>query len=226
MLAFPDHDCGGLSIGSGEMAVDYSRTRLDYLVEPLRRMRLSAAGIKTLLGDSRDPDSIRALVRQWWDTELGDGEIRTVLALETDGLDLDYALSETFCRNHTAVGWTTHGHTGDDVPLWAFGPSAPGGTLDNTDLARVAAGALGLDLEAATAELFVDVGPEFGSFLVDTNDPYNPVLVVGQALLPLGTDLIVVGADTSAFPGTSLWYRETRRAWIPRAAVRAVRGLK
>lgn len=224
VLAFPDHDCGGLSIGSDEMAGDYRETALADLLEPLRRMRLSADGITALLGDCRAPDSIRALVRDWWGAEPADAEIEEMVEKEAGGLDFDYALSEVFCRNHTTIGWTTHGHTGDDVPLWAWGPSAPAGLLDNTELARVAAGALGLDLRAASAELFVDVEAELGTFSVDSSERYSPVLVIKGARLPVGTDLLVVGADTSELPGVSLWYRETGRAWVPRAAVELLRA--
>ena len=37
-----------------------------------------------------------------------------------------HAIGEVLCPTHTYVGWTTHGHTGGDVPLHAFGPGKPG----------------------------------------------------------------------------------------------------
>jgi len=225
VLAFPDHDCGGFSIGHERAAVGYKQTSLDFLLDPLRKMKLTADGIVRLLGEERSPDSVRALVEREWSVTLTDAEIEEILKLEQSGYDFDYALSEVFCRERTAFGWTTHGHTGDEVPLWAYGPHAPSGFLDNTDIARVCAEALDLDLAGAGQELFVDVETEFGpgSFSIDSTEKYCHVLEIGNARLVLDTDLLITGADTSAMPGISLWIRESGRAWVPRAAVPEIR---
>ena len=49
------------------------------------------------------------------------------------------------------VRWSTGGHTGNPVPLLAFGPGAErlGGVRDNTEVPRILAGILGLSLEGA-----------------------------------------------------------------------------
>jgi len=52
-------------------------------------------------------------------------------------LDIDNAIENIFNkRSHT--GWTTGGHTGEDVPVYAFGPSSEkfAGSNDNTDIAK------------------------------------------------------------------------------------------
>jgi len=53
------------------------------------------------------------------------------------------------------VGWTSRGPTAADVGLYAWGPGAERlrGTHPNTDVARVVAALLGLDLEGLTAKL-------------------------------------------------------------------------
>lgn len=33
-----------------------------------------------------------------------------------------YQISEHICKTCKVLGWTTHGHTGEDIPLWAYGP--------------------------------------------------------------------------------------------------------
>jgi alkaline phosphatase len=48
------------------------------------------------------------------------------------------------CREHTYLGWTTHEHTAEDVPLFAHGPGAPRGHLHLADLAPAMMTALGL----------------------------------------------------------------------------------
>ncbi|NEJ11232.1 alkaline phosphatase, partial [Rhizobium leguminosarum] len=52
-------------------------------------------------------------------------------------LDIDNAIENIFNkRSHT--GWTTGGHTGEDVPVYAYGPSSEtfAGQIDNTEIAK------------------------------------------------------------------------------------------
>ena len=64
------------------------------------------------------------------------------------------ALSEIESRR-VRVGWSTSGHTAVDVGLYAFGPGSERfcGLHENTDVARLIAELLGLDLDAETARL-------------------------------------------------------------------------
>jgi alkaline phosphatase len=69
------------------------------------------------------------------------------------------ALSEIESRR-VRVGWSTGGHTGVDVGLYAFGPGSGRfrGLHENTDVAHLIAELLGLDLDAETARLRGTVG--------------------------------------------------------------------
>ena len=64
------------------------------------------------------------------------------------------ALSDIESRR-ARVGWSTGGHTGVDVGLYAWGPGSERfhGLHENTDVARLVADLLDLDLEAETARL-------------------------------------------------------------------------
>jgi len=55
----------------------------------------------------------------------------------------------------TILGWTTQGHTGEDLFLYAYGPGKPTGLIENTQIATACAQAMGVDLKKATDELFV-----------------------------------------------------------------------
>ena len=52
--------------------------------------------------------------------------------------DIDNAI-ETIFNKRSHTGWTTGGHTGEDVPVYAFGPSKErfAGQVDNTDQAKI-----------------------------------------------------------------------------------------
>ncbi|MBB3112424.1 alkaline phosphatase [Paenibacillus phyllosphaerae] len=58
------------------------------------------------------------------------------------------------------IGYSTGGHSGEDVPLYVYAPagvSVPEGMIDNTDVAKYAATSMGLSLDDASSKLFVDV---------------------------------------------------------------------
>jgi len=83
-------------------------------------------------------------------------------------------------NNPYGISWTTTGHTNRRCGVWMYAPpgvkppkglsDTPGDTpenrklvIDNTEIAPYLAGLMGLDLEAATEELFVDV-TDLGTF--------------------------------------------------------------
>ncbi len=100
------------------------------------------------------------------------------------------------------IGWTTGGHTGGDVPLWAYGPDKPTGLLENTELATCVADAFGFDLEDVNEELFVEIRDAFDEeeWSLDATDPANPVIVIDNgeviAELPVSKDILMIdGAE-------------------------------
>jgi alkaline phosphatase len=63
---------------------------------------------------------------------------------ETGGLTL---VKDNSSKNRIGVRWSTDGHTGQPVPLFAFGPHASAftGVLDNTDVPKIIAELFGID---------------------------------------------------------------------------------
>jgi alkaline phosphatase len=224
LIACPDHNCGGMTIGSETSPVAYDETQLDDLLGPLRRMKLTSTGIMRELGADSSPANIRRQVKQWWGVAMADSELVRVQELSSGGMDLNYALSEVFSRFHTSLGWTSHGHTGEDVPLWAFGPGRPFGLLDNTEVARAVADAAGLELDAASQRLFADLGRPGGAgpLGIDSAGAGSPVLTYGALRLPLGTDLLITATDTTELNGITI--RTTDGSiYGPAAALKAMR---
>jgi hypothetical protein len=68
------------------------------------------------------------------------------------------------------IGWTTTGHTGEDVSLYAYHPSGyvPKGVIQNTDVAKYSAEVLGVSLPKTTEELFVNI-------IAESQKPENKV---------------------------------------------------
>lgn len=56
----------------------------------------------------------------------------------------------TLLANRANIGFTTGGHTGEDVFLHSYGPQKPEGLIQNTDIAKTMAKAMGFNLEEVT----------------------------------------------------------------------------
>ncbi|NVK54054.1 MAG: alkaline phosphatase [Alteromonadaceae bacterium] len=123
-----DHSTGGLTIGANG----------DYRWDPkwLQNLQKSPAAIAEALSDSADPVS---MVNAAFGFELTDEEASQVVALaqlaslkdKTEGI-------QTLLDVRTNTGWTTSGHTGVDVEVFAFGAASDlfHGQYDNTDIAK------------------------------------------------------------------------------------------
>ena len=228
VLAFPDHNTGGLSIGHGSTAVSSSQTKVEHVIEPLIGMRITANGLSNRIGGDLAPENIREKIHDWWGIDATEEDVEQILYLhKKKGLSLKYALGEIISRNHTVLGWTTHSHTGEDVPLWAFGPSRPVGLVDNTELATIVAAALGFDLANTTARLFVDADDAYaGRYVLDKTDTENPVVLIqGKARLPVGKDILVLNGVRYNLEGIVVQSPMTGKVYLPREAVKLINSL-
>lgn len=88
----------------------------------------------------------------------------------------------TLLANRANIGFTTGGHTGEDVFLYSYGPQKPYGLIQNTDIAKTMAKAMGFNLEEVTNNLFVESESAFkqngATVTIDNTDTANPVLIV------------------------------------------------
>jgi alkaline phosphatase len=209
VMAFPDHNCGGLSIGSyyqdkNAVGHAYTATTIEDVVNPLKGMQISSTGLAKLVAGKTD-EQTRDIINQYWSLNLTLTDIQAIKALTAasstrTAVSMDYAISEYVCQKFTVFGWTTHGHTGDDVPLWAWGPndSTPSGHYDNTDLAKIVAETLGFSLNQAQTQLYVDVTSAFknSQLTLNTTDTTNPVLQISMngktAYLPISKDVMTI----------------------------------
>ncbi|MFJ7308761.1 alkaline phosphatase [Peribacillus frigoritolerans] len=132
VVATADHSTGGFSIGAKGIYNWYG--------EPIKAAK-------------RTPDFMAAAIVKGADVEktlkqyinqnvvkLTDGEIKTVTeaAKSKNVTKVDNAIEAIF-DNRTNTAWTTGGHTGEDVPVYAYGPYKErfAGQVDNTDQAKI-----------------------------------------------------------------------------------------
>jgi alkaline phosphatase len=233
VLAVSDHNTGGFSIGNHNSNKMYSQMKVEDLLEPFRRMKVSGYHLWRALPE-KSSGALRAALREGWGMDITDAEARRIVALAPSyGENAYNALGEVLCPIYTHVGWTTHGHCGGDVPLHAFGPGRPsGGVIDAPEIARICASAMGLDLEKLNRRLFVDAAQAFpGRVAVDLGQPANPVVKIATtagltAELPVNKNFLRLGEKVYPLEGVVVYAKETGRAYIPQQAVGLIQGTR
>lgn len=228
VIGFPDHNTGGLALGNGRTSSNYDSMTVEALVGPLAGMKITSTGLAREIGSDTSAANIKANLQQWWGIEATDTEVDEILALKAAGMSLNDAIPDVINRAHTVLGWTTHGHTGEDVPLWAYGPDKPAGLIDNTEIAHATAGALGFDLAKLDAYLFVEARKTFPGARLDLADPANPVLRIGPCSLPVNKNLLIYEPLDLEIPleGLTVYAEKTNKVYISGLAVALVQALQ
>jgi alkaline phosphatase len=234
VMAYPDHNTGGMKIGHYYTAMGYTETTIEDLVAPLEGMTMTANGVVAKMTDSTDA-ALKTSVKENWGIELSAEDVADIRELESQ-VGLSYALARVVSAYHTVIGWTTHGHTGETVPFWAttnFG--APANVIDNTDLAKIAAEAINVDLKKTTNKLYVDLDETGVDYSVDTSDQENPIVKIGEWELPVNKDYMVktleidknrktvVKTVTVQLPGLTVYAPETNKVYLSKMALRKIK---
>jgi alkaline phosphatase len=187
----PDHSTGGMSIGNPDVG-DLPMDRFDASVRAAKATATKTSR-EILEGSAPTPERGIDLVKN----DLGIADLKKDELAKFEELikGRDQKKLELFLARAVSarmgIGWVYTGHSGEDVPLWAWHPRKirPEGVIQNTDIARYIAAALDLKLAAATRELYAPAGAAFaavgGELVVDASDLQNPVLVAKKGLKTL-----------------------------------------
>ncbi len=242
VLAFPDHDNGGMSLYAddrfGDSPSGYTDVQIGKVIDPLKAAKMTADGLSRLLTDDsqgaaliENADSIAYYVDSLFGIELTADEIADIMA----GGDLEEQLGDAISLRAYS-GWTTDGHTGNDVPVWSHGLDFPLGTIDNTDLATIMFDAFGIDMDSLNARLFVEATEGFSDadeVTIDTSE--HAWVEKGMPTIDGGTLTVVKGSDEAVFElnkstmvmngeeyqleGLVVYEIETHRVFVPQQAI-------
>ncbi|NWF53350.1 MAG: alkaline phosphatase [Syntrophaceae bacterium] len=201
VLAYSDHGNGGMSLGSKKTDNTYSKLGVGPLVDPLKKAKLTGEGVEAMLNSEfSNEDAIRRAMEQFYGiSDLTSEEVAAIMGAKKGSLN--YIIGPMI-SSRSVIGWTTNGHTGEDLFFYYYGYPKPMRIMENTDIAHLCAEFLGFDLNWMNKRLFVKAEEAFeplgATVKIDkTTDPANPALLVenakGQARLPLGTDLFICG---------------------------------
>lgn len=129
VVATADHSTGGLTLGKdGEY---------NFFVDPIKAAKRTPDFMAAQIAKGA---SVEETLKKHLKLELTTEEIQSVkdAAQSKDVTEIDNAI-EAIINNRSFTGWTTGGHTGEDVPVYAYGPGSDrfSGLIDNTDNAKV-----------------------------------------------------------------------------------------
>ena len=220
VLAYPDHNTGGMKIGHYFTSMGYTETTIEDLVDPLLGMKMSANGVVAMMGDDSDQALIGS-VSENWGLAITQEDVDEIRAYQENmGQSLSYSMAAVLSKNYTAIGWTTHGHNGETVPVWVHGGDAPVGTIDNTDLAKIAADAMKTDLDRVSAKLYVDLSEVTSDYEIVDDGLGNLTLKVSGAELPISKDYMTYNGKTIQLPGLTVYAPATDKVYVSKKALR------
>ncbi|WP_448383346.1 alkaline phosphatase [Desulfosoma sp.] len=219
VLVFSDHGNGGMSIGNTQTDATYSKMSYDSVVKAIKGATLTAEGVAMKIGDNRSEAHIRNVLKQYWGIDnLTAEEVSAIQKYEGSYLSNVIAPIMSVRSN---IGWTTGGHTGEDLFFYHYGVNIPTGTLENTDLAHGSAALLGFklaDVDARLYRLADDVAAQYGATVsIDKSDPENPVLVIKKgwtARFPFSKDLLILDGDVFRLKAPTVFAPNTGKVYI------------
>ncbi|WP_088008341.1 alkaline phosphatase [Indiicoccus explosivorum] len=177
VIVVSDHGNSGITMGNSNTSGTYSSIPVSAYIDPLKKAEMTVEGaLSKLKADRSNLVEVAAL----YGLDDLTAEELALLKEQKDTRKLSDAMTDMLAERAN-LGFTTGGHTGEDVFLYAYGPSKPTGLVDNTALASAMAGHLGVNLADVTDELFVEATEAFEqkgfAVRIDRTDAENVVFI-------------------------------------------------
>lgn len=233
VISVTDHGNSGISIGSYDLT-GYDSAPFSIL-RPLRGAKKTVEGAMTFLkSDKSNIDEVLSLYGinpqgyQPADASSSDMYIKNNAKVNQliDAFKQNPISSNLVkIMNQLAfIGYTTGGHTGEDVPLYVYIPegiTAPHGLIENTSVAKFIADIMGLNLDESTNKLFVDVTNREGAKIENntlTLKQNGKILIMkaNQSTCELNGDEISLNGEIAVFING--------RFYIPQSALNLLVG--
>ncbi|WKA58357.1 alkaline phosphatase [Planococcus shenhongbingii] len=203
VIAVSDHGNSGITIGNMNTNSNYPEIPVSTYINPLKKASMTVEGaLKTL---KPDRSNMKEAAELYGLDNLTEEELRALKQSKKLQADMTKMLAE-----RANIGFTTGGHTGEDVFLYAYGPSKPFGLLDNTDIAKTMAEYMEFDLGKTTDKLFVNAKESFENkgytTRIDVTDANNPVFIAEKnkitIKLPINKNIAHVTQNKKAYTKT------------------------
>lgn len=219
LIAFPDHNTGGLVLGNNNKKYNSYTITAEDIAGILKKANVNFYKLIELLNKEKDitEKDIIQIFADRLGLSIDDSQAKEILAMRKDF----YGIVDYINNNIYAIGWTTNMHAADDVPLWAYSKDCectPRGNMENTEIAMIISRTLGFDLKNLTEDLYVEAGSVFKDYEFIDN-PGEPTLKIGDALLHAGKDILTRGDKSYRMNGVVIYAPEINKFFISREAI-------
>ncbi|AGX06947.1 MULTISPECIES: alkaline phosphatase [Bacillaceae] len=178
VIAVSDHGNSGITMGNVNTNSNYPEIPVSAYIDPLKKASMTLEGaLSQLKADRSNMEKVAGLYG-----------LDNLTKEELDKLKASANLQSDMAKmlaNRANIGFSTGGHTGEDVFLYAYGPSRPFGLIDNTDIAKAMAKHMGFNLKSVTDKLFVNAKESFEKkgykTRIDVTDANNPVFIAEKS---------------------------------------------
>ncbi|EMA6344687.1 alkaline phosphatase [Bacillus cytotoxicus] len=221
VIAVADHGNSGISIGNSNTTKGYDTTPVSAYIDPLKKATMTLEGATNKLKD--DLSNVEEVATLYGLDNLTDDEKEKLKAAQKKA-DVGPILTKLLA-NRANIGFTTGGHTGEDVFLYSYGPQKPYGLVQNTDIAKTMAKVMGFNLEELTNKLFLDAESAFkqigATVTIDKTDVTNPVLVVkrNKAEAQLFVNKNMIRIDGKDYELGSVVVESNGKFYVPEKAI-------
>jgi len=225
IMAFSDHGNGGMSIGNQKSNDTYSSTPLESLIVPLKKASLTGEGLEAMLAGDLSEENIKAKVAQYYGIEdLTAEEIEAIKNYKKGSLN---SVVGPMISNRSLIGWTTSGHTGEDLFFYYYGLNSALRVIENSDIALGSAFFMGFSLDGIDKRLFVESEELFksigASVSIDKSDANNMCLIVSKdsktAKIPFAKNIIEIGGSKCEMEGITVYAEKSGKVYLPSQAL-------
>ena len=234
VVIVPDHGTGGISLGRRDCS-NYDRMTMAEHFHAIAQVKLTAEGFAKKLNEE-PATAIQQVFHEYAGFELTEEELQAIYqcrdyrnspipAAERSNRDVSPALYSSslsgfvakLITSKTCIGFTTGGHTGEEVFLAAYHPedTRPMGMITNVELNHYLAAMMGISgqLDVLTDSCFVPHQEVFKEFEYEirppTDEKVNPTLVVKK-----NNNRLIIEPYTNMALST-----EKRELWIKLSSV-------
>lgn len=194
VIAVTDHGNSGITIGNENTNSTYDKINISNYINPLKKATMTVEGALSHL--KADRSNLVEVAKLYGLDNLTAEETAALNATETKKLARTLV---NLLSKRADLGYTTGGHTGDDVFLYSYGPKRISGLVDNTDLAKEMANFMGIKLDKLTKDLYTNAEEALNgkgmTTSIDLSDKENAVLVVKKGSttfeIPENKDIII-----------------------------------
>lgn len=130
VVILPDHGNSGFSIGRSGLKKSYTKLTLEDLFGAVSKYKRTAGGLEKILMKTK-PENFKAVFKQYTDIDITDDELKKLLGAKnyqavdytkaSEARNMGHYIAEIY-TDRTGFGFTTGGHTGEDVFLAVYHP--------------------------------------------------------------------------------------------------------